>query len=102
MNIIKRAGLLVIAVLFSCSCQEDSKTVSKHDSNRIETPADKKVPANKPPYHGHTLNKAKTLAAKQGYILRVMRIDGENFAGTTDYVENRLDVAVENGIIVAW
>lgn len=102
MNILKRTGLLVIAVLFLCSCQKDSETVSKHNFNPVETPADKKVPANKPPYQGHTLSKAKTFADKQGYILRVMRIDGEDFSGTTDYVENRIDVAVENGIIVAW
>jgi len=61
---------------------------------------DEQSPPKKPPYIGHTLDEARKLAAQQGYALRVMRMDGENLLGTTEVVPNRIDIAVENGIIV--
>jgi len=42
-------------------------------------------------------------AESLGYRWRVMSLDGEGFAGTTDYDEQRVNVAIEDGIVVdAW
>jgi len=51
MSLTKRTGLLVIAVLFLCGCQE----IPEHNSNPVDTPVAKKIPVNRPLYIGHTL-----------------------------------------------
>ena len=76
------------------------------DHNTESTPKngreEKKTPQNKAPYIGHTLSEAKKLATQQGFTIRVMRMNGEELVGTTDFVPTRIDVAVENDIVVPW
>ena len=76
----------------------DHNTESPPKNGRGE----KKTPQNKPPYIGHTLSEAKKLATQQGFTIRVMRMNGEELVGTTDFVPTRIDVAVENDIVVPW
>ena len=42
---------------------------------------------------------AQAVADGLGYTLRVVRLDGEDLAVTMDFVEWRVNVAIENGIV---
>ncbi len=43
---------------------------------------------------GKRLGKATLIAAKRGCSIRVLRINGEDQAGTDDYVTSRINVAI--------
>lgn len=52
---------------------------------------------------GMSAESAKEAAESFGYIWRVMALDGEQFVGTLDMLDNRVNVAIENGVVVdAW
>ena len=42
---------------------------------------------------------AQTVADGLGYVLRVVRLDGVDLAATADFVEWRVNVAIDNGIV---
>ena len=42
---------------------------------------------------------ATALAEENGWVVRVVRLDGEDLAATMDYVTNRVNVAIENGVV---
>jgi hypothetical protein len=42
---------------------------------------------------------AQAVADGLGYVLRVVRLDGVDLAATADYVEWRVNVAIDNGIV---
>ena len=48
---------------------------------------------------GRPLAEAEAIAATNGFTSRVVRIDDEQFAGTTDFVRTRLNFEVDNGIV---
>jgi hypothetical protein len=48
---------------------------------------------------GLSLDEATKLAESQGWIVRVAREDGVDLALTMDFVDNRLNVAVEGGVV---
>jgi len=66
--------------------------------------------ANEPPEQdfastlvGMSATAAEEEAALFGYRWRVMSLDGEQFIGTTDFNEKRVNIAIENGVVVdAW
>lgn len=52
---------------------------------------------------GMNATSAQEGAESFGYRWRVMALDGEAFMGTTDFDENRVNVAIENDVVVdAW
>lgn len=48
---------------------------------------------------GFLVADARDLLARQGYRMRVTRIDGEPAVVTCDYRGDRVNVAVENGVV---
>lgn len=54
-------------------------------------------------YVGLTPAEAEELAGVEGRELRTARIDGEFFALTEDYIESRVNIEIDNGIVTsAW
>lgn len=45
---------------------------------------------------------AESILEKLGYIMRVMKQDGEQLSGTMECVPNRLDVEVNKGLVTAF
>ncbi len=54
-----------------------------------------------PDYVGLTEEQARTRAATAGRPFRVMRRDDDAFLLTMDYVDRRVNVVVEAGVVVA-
>lgn len=48
---------------------------------------------------GQTETDALELCRKYGWLLRVKRRDGECFFGTADYMLNRINCSVDDGIV---
>ena len=48
---------------------------------------------------GKTEEEARKLVEASCCTLRVMKLNGEELIGTADYVPNRINVAVENGVV---
>ena len=98
--------LILIATLlpffFLCGCQKNLGMDHNTESTPKNGPEEKKTHQSTPPYIGHTLSEAKKLATPQGFTIRVMQMNREGLVGTTDFVPTRIDVAVENDIIVSW
>lgn len=93
-------AIVILVTVFLWGCQTDPRPDQHTQSAPLEDKPENTLPQDTPPYLGHTLSEARKLAAQQGFTLRVMRMDGEIFFGTTDVVPNRIDIAVEGGIIV--
>ena len=86
-------GFLVIPVmalsLGIAACGDDD------DDTSTDATAAATIPANLPDVVGDSVDDATTKLEDAGYTLRVLRRDGEDLAGTADYVETRVNVAVE-------
>ena len=54
-----------------------------------------------PEYVGLTEEQARERAALQQRQFRVVHRDGEDFIVTADYVENRVNAVVRDGVVVA-
>ena len=50
---------------------------------------------------GKTIEDAKELAGFNGFAIRTVREDGEQFIVTMDHRMDRINIDVENGIVVA-
>ena len=50
-------------------------------------------------YTGLSVEEATKMVAADGWELRVVREDGEDLAVTADFRDNRLNVAVEGGVV---
>lgn len=48
---------------------------------------------------GKTVKDAEITALWNQWTLRTMRENGEDLAGTADYVENRINISVNRGIV---
>ena len=96
------AGILAISMMVLGGCRKGPETGPTSLSNPEERSMDQSVSDKYRPYLGLSESKAREFAAKNGQLIRVMRIDGEDMMGTADYVENRIDVAIENGVIIPW
>lgn len=48
---------------------------------------------------GEELSDAEAIAEADGWQLRVIRIDGQDQAATTDFVPNRVNVGTEDGVV---
>ena len=49
---------------------------------------------------GSSVDEATAALEAQGLLLRVLRLDGEDLAGTADFVPSRVNVAVESDVVV--
>jgi beta-lactam-binding protein with PASTA domain len=85
-------GLVVIpvmAVTFAMSaCGDD-------DSSDDATTAEQTAAADVPDVIGDSVEDATATLEEAGLTLRVVRRDGEDVPGTLDFVETRVNVAVE-------
>ena len=78
----------VISMLLTTSaCGDDD---SSDDATTEETTA-----ADVPDVIGDSVDDATATLEEAGLTLRVVRRDGEDLAGTADFVDNRVNVAVE-------
>ena len=78
----------VISMLLTISaCGDDD---SSDDATTEET-----VAADVPDVIGDSVDDATATLEEAGLTLRVVRRDGEDLAGTADFVDNRVNVAVE-------
>ena len=78
----------VISMLLTISaCGDDD---SSDDATTEET-----VAADVPDVIGDSVDDATATLEDAGLTLRVVRRDGEDLAGTADFVDNRVNVAVE-------
>lgn len=53
-------------------------------------------------YVGLSLEEAEMRAADSGFAFRVFWVDGEDLVVTQDYNEGRMNVAIENGVVVEF
>ena len=85
-------GLLVLPLLgltFAVSaCGDD-------DDDSPDPATEESVAADVPDVIGASVEDATATLEDAGMTLRVVRRDGEDLAGTLDFVENRVNVAVE-------
>jgi hypothetical protein len=49
---------------------------------------------------GKKLEEAKKIASSNGFFLRTVWEDGKFFIVTCDFIEERIDVYIQNGIII--
>jgi hypothetical protein len=49
---------------------------------------------------GMTEKEAEGELVKQGYVVRVVQVDGESFPMTAEFVLGRMNLVVENGLVV--
>ena len=77
---------LALTMLTVAACGDDSS-----DSSSTEATTGSSVPD----VVGQSVDEATATLEAAGYTLRVVKKDGEDLAATADYVENRVNVAVE-------
>ena len=65
------------------------------DDSPDDTTADETVAADVPDVIGDSVEDATATLEDAGLTLRVVKRDGEDLAATMDFVENRVNVAVE-------
>jgi hypothetical protein len=63
-----------------------------------DTPVASEAPSG-PDVVGLTVDEATQLAEAAGWVVRPVRVDGEELAATADYVATRLNVVVEAGVV---
>jgi len=51
-------------------------------------------------FKGFHLENAEGIASAFDWIIRVVRLDGKDLACTAEYIPRRINVVVENGIII--
>ena len=65
------------------------------DDSSDDTATEESVAVNVPDVVGQTVDEATATLEGAGLTLRVVRRDGEDLPGTLDFVEDRVNVAVE-------
>jgi beta-lactam-binding protein with PASTA domain len=65
------------------------------DDSSADTATSTTVAVNVPDIIGDTVAEATTKLEAEGLTLRIIRRDGEDLAATADFLENRVNVAVE-------
>ena len=65
------------------------------------TPVDRAADTDVATLVGMTLADAEAWAGSRGLTIRPVKIDGEDLAVTKDYREDRINVEVNNGIVIA-
>ena len=86
------AGLMLMMTPLAVACGSDD-TDASGEPPAADAAAD--LPDDIPDLVCATVDEASELLDEAGYTLRTVRIDGENLAVTADFVENRVNVAVE-------
>ncbi len=65
------------------------------DDSSDDAPTEESVAADVPDVIGDSVEDATTTLEEAGLTLRIVKRDGEELAATMDFVENRVNVAVE-------
>ena len=65
------------------------------DDSSDDAAAEATIPADVPDVIGKSVEEATATLEAAGFTLRVVRRDGEDLPGTLDFVEDRVNVAVE-------
>ena len=77
---------MAMALAFSACGDDDSSD---------DTATEESVAVDVPDVVGDSVEDATATLEEAGFTLRVVRRDGEDLPGTADFVENRVNVAVE-------
>ena len=75
----------------ACGSDDDSSDSTATDDTATEV----SVAGDVPDVVGESVEDATTTLESAGFTLRVIRRDGEDLAATADFVETRVNVAVE-------
>ena len=81
--------IVMMAPLAACGGDDDSSCDPDAGGAAVSVPADL------PDIVCESVDDATDSLEDAGYTLRVTRLDGEDLAATADFVENRVNVAVE-------
>ncbi len=65
------------------------------DDSSDDAPTEESVVADVPDVIGDSVEDATTTLEEAGLTLRIVKRDGEELAATMDFIENRVNVAVE-------
>jgi hypothetical protein len=87
--------IALVAVAAVAGCGDDDDDSDTTDSAGVVDTA--VSPADVPDIVGQSVDDATATLEDAGYTLRVIQRDGEDLAATADFVENRVNVAVETG-----
>jgi hypothetical protein len=82
----------VVALAFALSACGDDDDAADGEATEEAVTADA---ADVPDVVGESVEDATATLEAAGFTLRVVRRDGENLPGTADFLENRVNVAVE-------
>jgi len=85
-------GIVMVMTLGVAACGSDD---SSDDAATEGTAADDTAAAGVPDVIGQSVEEATATLEAAGFTLRVVRRDGEDLAVTADFLENRVNVAVE-------
>ena len=88
MRVLVVATVLALAVTVS-ACGDDD------DASSAQTTAMESLDVDIPDVIGESVGDATAMLEDAGLTLRVVRRDGEDLPGTMDFVETRVNVAVE-------
>jgi beta-lactam-binding protein with PASTA domain len=84
-------GLVVIPIL----AMTLSLAACGDDDESDEAPTEESVAADVPDVIGQSVEDATATLEEAGFTLRVVKRDGEDLASTADFIDNRVNVAVE-------
>ena len=84
-------AVLLIAPLAACGSDDSDASRTEEATESVQSD----LPEDLPDIVCDTVEDATEALDEAGYSLRVVRIDGEDLAVTADFVENRVNVAVE-------
>ena len=88
-------GLVVVPVIaLTCTLAACGDDDDSSDVEATEEAVTADVP-DVPDVIGDSVDDATATLEEAGFTLRVVRRDGEDLAGTADFLENRVNVAVE-------
>jgi PASTA domain len=79
----------------ACGSDDSSDDAATEDAATDDTATDDTGAADIPDVVGDTVEEATATLEAAGFTLRVVQRDGEDLAVTADFLENRVNVAVE-------
>ncbi len=91
-------AVLALSVLPACGGDDDDDDAAASSSDTTEASAEDS--AEFAAYLGLTVEEAGAMAEDEGRPWRVVSEDGEDLPVTMDFVEDRLNFAVEDGVVV--
>jgi hypothetical protein len=95
------AGLAVAALIALPACGGDDDDNDDASASGADAPAATAPdPSGFDEYLGLTQDEAGAKAEAEGHPWRVVQVDGEDLPVTMDFVENRLNFSIEDGVVI--